>query len=86
MSAIHVAAQYGRTEVVREILRQADIGDIRSEATKTKKDDEVSRFYFWLNKHCFLPMLYSLGKTLACITIKNIPNLNKIVFGVLKTM
>jgi hypothetical protein len=31
LSAIHIAAQYGRTEVVREILRQADIGDIRSE-------------------------------------------------------
>jgi hypothetical protein len=35
LSAIHIAAQYGRTEVVREILRQADIGDIRSEVCST---------------------------------------------------
>ena len=42
LSAIHVAAQYGRTEVVREILRQADFGDLRSEGSKSKKDEEVS--------------------------------------------
>ncbi|XP_046849432.1 serine/threonine-protein phosphatase 6 regulatory ankyrin repeat subunit B-like [Xenia sp. Carnegie-2017] len=40
LSAAHIAAQYGQTEVMREILLEADVGNVKSQPNKTKKDEE----------------------------------------------